>query len=46
VAEVAERYFDAGADAVVLQPTADEPDLRGFMRGVGEVARQLAPSVV
>jgi alkanesulfonate monooxygenase SsuD/methylene tetrahydromethanopterin reductase-like flavin-dependent oxidoreductase (luciferase family) len=46
VAEGAERYFAAGADAVVLQPTSDEPDLEGFMRGVGEVARQLAPSRV
>lgn len=46
VAEVAERYFAAGADAVVLQPTGDEPDLAAFMRGVGDVARQLAPSVV
>ena len=42
VAEVAERYFAVGVDAVVLQPTSDEPDLAGFMGRVGEVARQLA----
>ena len=46
VAEATERYFDAGADAVVLQPTSDEPDLGGFMRGVGDVARQLVPTAV
>ncbi len=46
VAQVAERYFAAGADTVVLQPTGDEPDLGGFMCGVGAVARQLAPTVV
>lgn len=46
VAEATERYFAAGADTVVLQPTGDEPDLGGFMRGVGDVARQLAPTVV
>lgn len=46
VAETTERYFAAGADTVVLQPTGDEPDLGGFMRGVGDVARQLAPTVV
>jgi alkanesulfonate monooxygenase SsuD/methylene tetrahydromethanopterin reductase-like flavin-dependent oxidoreductase (luciferase family) len=42
VAAVAERYFAAGVDAVVLQPTSDEPDLEGFMRGVGEVAGLVA----
>jgi alkanesulfonate monooxygenase SsuD/methylene tetrahydromethanopterin reductase-like flavin-dependent oxidoreductase (luciferase family) len=42
VAEAAERFFAAGVDAVVLQPTSDEPDLEGFMRQVGAVARQLA----
>ena len=40
VAEVADRFFAAGVDSVVLQPTSDEPDLEGFMRQVGEVARQ------
>jgi alkanesulfonate monooxygenase SsuD/methylene tetrahydromethanopterin reductase-like flavin-dependent oxidoreductase (luciferase family) len=38
VAEAAERFFAAGVDAVVLQPTSDEPDLEGFMRHAGEVA--------
>ena len=42
VAEVAERFFAVGVDAVVLQPTSDEPDLAGFMRQVGEVARQVS----
>ena len=42
VTAVAERYFAAGVDAVVLQPTSDEPDLEGFMRGVGEVAAVVA----
>jgi alkanesulfonate monooxygenase SsuD/methylene tetrahydromethanopterin reductase-like flavin-dependent oxidoreductase (luciferase family) len=46
VAEVAEQYFAAGADAVVLQSTSDEPDLEGFMRHVGDVSRQLVPSAV
>ncbi len=42
VAEVAERFFAVGVDAVVLQPTSDEHDLAGFMRQVGEVARQVS----
>ena len=42
VAAVAERFFAVGVDAVVLQPTSDEPDLGGFMRHVGEVARVVA----
>ena len=42
VAEAAERFFAVGVDAVVLQPTSDEPDLTGFMRQVGEVARQVS----
>ena len=42
VAEVADRFFTAGVDSVVLQPTSDEPDLEGFMRNVGEVSRQLS----
>jgi alkanesulfonate monooxygenase SsuD/methylene tetrahydromethanopterin reductase-like flavin-dependent oxidoreductase (luciferase family) len=36
------RFAAAGADAVVLQPTADEPDPAGFVRFVGE---QVAPRV-
>ena len=46
VAEAAERFFAAGADAVVLQSTSDEPDLEGFMHQVGHVSRQLVPSTV
>ncbi len=42
VAGVATRFFDAGIDAVVLQPTSDEPDLEGFVRQVGEVARRFS----
>jgi alkanesulfonate monooxygenase SsuD/methylene tetrahydromethanopterin reductase-like flavin-dependent oxidoreductase (luciferase family) len=36
------RFAAAGADAVVLQPTADEPDPVGFVRFVAE---QVAPRV-
>ncbi|WP_394550674.1 LLM class flavin-dependent oxidoreductase [Agromyces sp. MMS24-JH15] len=32
------RFAAAGATAVILQPTADEPDIEGFYRSVGEVA--------
>ncbi|MEJ3404618.1 LLM class flavin-dependent oxidoreductase [Rathayibacter sp. YIM 133350] len=42
VAEAAERYFAAGADAVILQPTADEPDLPAFLRNAGAVANHFA----
>jgi alkanesulfonate monooxygenase SsuD/methylene tetrahydromethanopterin reductase-like flavin-dependent oxidoreductase (luciferase family) len=41
VAEAVQRYADAGADAVVLQPTPDEPDLEGFVRFVAEEVRPL-----
>jgi alkanesulfonate monooxygenase SsuD/methylene tetrahydromethanopterin reductase-like flavin-dependent oxidoreductase (luciferase family) len=38
VADAAKRWADAGADAVVLQPTVDDPDPEGFVRFVaGEV---------
>jgi alkanesulfonate monooxygenase SsuD/methylene tetrahydromethanopterin reductase-like flavin-dependent oxidoreductase (luciferase family) len=30
------RWVSAGADTVVLQPFADEPDMEGFVRFVGE----------
>ncbi|GAA1752495.1 LLM class flavin-dependent oxidoreductase [Agromyces humatus] len=42
VADVAARFFAVGVDAVVLQPTSDEPDLEGFLRHVGDVARQFS----
>ncbi|MFI5496779.1 LLM class flavin-dependent oxidoreductase [Actinoplanes sp. NPDC051859] len=32
IADVVQRYRAAGADAVILQPTADEPDLEAFVR--------------
>lgn len=37
-----EPFYAAGATSVILQPTADEPDLEGFMARVGEVAKLLA----
>ncbi|MCT7351222.1 LLM class flavin-dependent oxidoreductase [Streptomyces sp. 15-116A] len=36
VAEAVRRFADAGADSVVLQATADEPDPEGFVRFVAE----------
>ncbi|MHA5049136.1 LLM class flavin-dependent oxidoreductase [Streptomyces sp. SD15] len=41
VAEAVQRLVDAGADTVVLQPTADEPDPEGFVRFVAEEVRPL-----
>ncbi|MGC5222826.1 LLM class flavin-dependent oxidoreductase [Micromonospora sp. DT81.3] len=38
VAAGVEEFYDAGADAVILQPLADESDLAPFMRQVAEVA--------
>jgi alkanesulfonate monooxygenase SsuD/methylene tetrahydromethanopterin reductase-like flavin-dependent oxidoreductase (luciferase family) len=38
VAEAVARFHDAGADAVILQPLAQD-DQREFLDGVGEVAR-------
>ncbi|MFJ9663667.1 LLM class flavin-dependent oxidoreductase [Streptomyces sp. NPDC101219] len=42
VARQVRRLAEAGADAVILQPTADEPDPEGFVRFV---AREVAPEV-
>ncbi|MCZ7425979.1 LLM class flavin-dependent oxidoreductase [Micromonospora sp. WMMA1949] len=42
IAAVVNRYRDAGANAVILQPTADEPDLEGFIRFT---AQQVGPLV-
>jgi alkanesulfonate monooxygenase SsuD/methylene tetrahydromethanopterin reductase-like flavin-dependent oxidoreductase (luciferase family) len=42
IAESVFRWADAGADTVVLQPTANEPDLAGFVRFV---ATEVAPLV-
>ncbi|MGX1272107.1 LLM class flavin-dependent oxidoreductase [Streptomyces phaeoluteigriseus] len=41
VAERVQRYAEAGADTVVLLPTADEPDPEGFIRFVGDDVRPL-----
>ncbi|WP_432057219.1 LLM class flavin-dependent oxidoreductase [Streptomyces sp. bgisy022] len=42
VAREVRRLAEAGADAVILQPTADEPDPEGFMRfAARDVAREL-----
>ncbi|HEX2497680.1 MAG TPA: LLM class flavin-dependent oxidoreductase [Actinomycetes bacterium] len=41
VAGAVRRWVDAGADSVVLQPTADEPDPEGFVRFVGSEVRPL-----
>ncbi|MFI6938315.1 LLM class flavin-dependent oxidoreductase [Streptomyces sp. NPDC050418] len=41
VAKAVELLADAGADSVVLQPTADEPDPVGFVRFVAEEVRPL-----
>ncbi|MGW7260072.1 LLM class flavin-dependent oxidoreductase [Streptomyces sp. NPDC054834] len=43
VAEAVRRIADAGADTVVLQPTADEPDPEGFVRFAAEEVRPLVP---
>lgn len=41
VAAAVQRWADAGADTVVLQPTADDPDPEGFVRFVAEDVRAL-----
>ncbi|MCK8434426.1 LLM class flavin-dependent oxidoreductase [Streptomyces sp. D2-8] len=43
VAKAVERLVEAGADSVVLQPTADEPDPEGFVRFAAEDVRPLVP---
>jgi alkanesulfonate monooxygenase SsuD/methylene tetrahydromethanopterin reductase-like flavin-dependent oxidoreductase (luciferase family) len=43
VAGAVRRWADAGADTVVLQPTADEPDPEGFVRFVAREVRPLVP---
>jgi alkanesulfonate monooxygenase SsuD/methylene tetrahydromethanopterin reductase-like flavin-dependent oxidoreductase (luciferase family) len=42
VAEAVRRYVAAGADTVVLQPTADDPDPEQFVRFA---ATEVAPLV-
>jgi alkanesulfonate monooxygenase SsuD/methylene tetrahydromethanopterin reductase-like flavin-dependent oxidoreductase (luciferase family) len=41
VAKAVQRLAEAGADTVVLQPTADDPDPEGFVRFVAEEVRPL-----
>lgn len=41
VAKAVERLVEAGADTVVLQPTADEPDPEGFVRFTAREVRPL-----
>jgi alkanesulfonate monooxygenase SsuD/methylene tetrahydromethanopterin reductase-like flavin-dependent oxidoreductase (luciferase family) len=41
VARAVQKWADAGADTVVLQPTPDDPDLEGFVRFVGREVRPL-----
>ncbi|WP_405830102.1 LLM class flavin-dependent oxidoreductase [Streptomyces sp. NBC_01176] len=43
VAEAVGRLVEAGADAVILQPTGDEPDPEGFVRFAAEEVRALVP---
>ena len=43
VAEAIRRWADAGADRVVLQPTADDPDPEGFVRFIADEVRPLVP---
>jgi alkanesulfonate monooxygenase SsuD/methylene tetrahydromethanopterin reductase-like flavin-dependent oxidoreductase (luciferase family) len=43
VAEAVRRWADAGADTVVLQPTADDPDPEGFVRFAATEVRPLVP---
>lgn len=43
VAKAVQRLAEAGADTVILQPTADEPDLEGFVRFTAEEVRALVP---
>ncbi|MDF5752581.1 LLM class flavin-dependent oxidoreductase [Spongiactinospora sp. TRM90649] len=40
-AEAVQRLTEAGADSVIFQPTADEPDLEGFVRFIAEEVRPL-----
>jgi alkanesulfonate monooxygenase SsuD/methylene tetrahydromethanopterin reductase-like flavin-dependent oxidoreductase (luciferase family) len=43
IADAVQRSADAGADAVILQPTADDPDPEGFVRFVAAEVRPLVP---
>jgi alkanesulfonate monooxygenase SsuD/methylene tetrahydromethanopterin reductase-like flavin-dependent oxidoreductase (luciferase family) len=41
VAHAVQQWADAGADAVILQPTPDDPDPEGFVRFVAREVRPL-----
>jgi alkanesulfonate monooxygenase SsuD/methylene tetrahydromethanopterin reductase-like flavin-dependent oxidoreductase (luciferase family) len=41
VAHAVQKWADAGADAVILQPTPDDPDPEGFVRFVAREVRPL-----
>ncbi|WP_127475958.1 LLM class flavin-dependent oxidoreductase [Microbacterium sulfonylureivorans] len=41
IARGVEEYYEAGADAVILQPLPDESELSGFLGGVAEVAARV-----
>ncbi|WP_371649869.1 MULTISPECIES: LLM class flavin-dependent oxidoreductase [unclassified Streptomyces] len=43
VAEAVRRLAEAGADSVILEPTADEPDTEAFVRFTAEEVRPLVP---
>ncbi|MGW1627105.1 LLM class flavin-dependent oxidoreductase [Streptomyces sp. NPDC002172] len=43
VAKAVQRLVEAGADTVILQPTADEADPEGFVRFTAEEVRPLVP---
>ncbi|GAA2595292.1 LLM class flavin-dependent oxidoreductase [Streptomyces axinellae] len=43
VAKAVQRVAEAGADTVVLQPTADEPDPENFVRFAADQVRPLVP---
>jgi alkanesulfonate monooxygenase SsuD/methylene tetrahydromethanopterin reductase-like flavin-dependent oxidoreductase (luciferase family) len=45
VADGVRRWAEAGADTVVLQPTADEPDVEGFIRFAVDEVKPLLSSV-
>jgi alkanesulfonate monooxygenase SsuD/methylene tetrahydromethanopterin reductase-like flavin-dependent oxidoreductase (luciferase family) len=44
VAESVQRWYDAGVDTVVLQPTPDDPDPEGFVRFAAMQVRPLLPA--
>jgi alkanesulfonate monooxygenase SsuD/methylene tetrahydromethanopterin reductase-like flavin-dependent oxidoreductase (luciferase family) len=43
VGEAVQRWADAGADTVVLQPIADDPDPEDFVRFVANEVRARVP---